>query len=38
MIVFDKNFQFISMIWKHMYVRLRIKINMSIIFHSFMNE
>ena len=37
-IVFDKNFQFILMIWKHMCVRLRIKINMSIVFHFFMNE
>ena len=37
-IVFDKNFQFISMIWKHICVRLRIKINMSIAFHFFINE
>ena len=37
-IVSDKDFQFISMIWKHMCARLRIKINMSIAFHSFTNE
>ena len=37
-IVFDKNSQFISMIWKHMCVRLRIKINMSIVFYFFTNE
>ena len=37
-IVSDKNFQFISMIWKHMCVRLRIKTNMSTAFHSFINE
>ena len=37
-IVSDKDFQFISMIWKHMCARLRIKINMSIAFHFFTNE
>ena len=37
-IVSDKGFQFISMIWKHMCVRLRIKANMSTAFHSFTNE
>ena len=37
-IVSDKDSQFISMIWKHMCARLRIKVNMSIVFHSFTNE
>ena len=37
-IVSDRNFQFISMVWKHMCARLRIKINMSIAFYSFTNE
>ena len=37
-IVSDKNSQFISMIWKHMCARLRIKINMSIAFHFLTNE
>ena len=37
-IVSDKDFQFISMIWKHMCARLRIKTNMSTAFHSFTNE
>ena len=37
-IVFDRGSQFISMIWKHMCARLRIKANMSIAFHSLTNE
>ena len=37
-IVSDKDSQFISVIWKHMCARLRIKTNMSIAFHFFTNE
>ena len=37
-IVSDKDFQFISVIWKHMCARLHIKANMSIVFHSLTNE
>ena len=37
-IVSDKDSQFISMIWKHMCVRLRIKTNMSIAFYFLTNE
>ena len=37
-IVSDKKFQFILMIWKHMYAWLRIKVNMSTAFHFFTNE